>query len=816
MQFSIELKKYILMIRHLFKFSFRALKRQKGYVFINMMGLAIGMACALLIALFVINELSYDKFHEHREQIYRVGLHGRFSGQEAKMAYTSPPLAPTMAEEFPEVENFLRMHIWEETVIRIEDRFYTEDHLAMVDSTFFDFFSIPLIKGNPETALAEPFSVVLSETAARRFFGDEDPMNKLLQAGGVEEHFRVTGVMEDIPENSHFRAGILGSITSTHPTYDVTQFLSNNLFSYVKLQPDADPAAVNERFEALIVKYIGPVLREFMGVTVEEFLAAGNRFNYFLQPLTAIHLDPSVESSHHPPNDPKYLWIFGSIGVLIIAIASINFMNLSTAQATKRAREVGMKKVVGASRGMLVRQFIAETIILAFMALLVALVLVELSLPYFNDLLSLGLSLSYFGSWYVIPALFVLIGFIGLLAGSYPAFYLSSFHPATVLKGKNSGKQNIRVRMALTVLQFVISIMLITGSVIMYRQLVYMVNKDLGFDKENILVLRRAYTLGAQVDVFKSELQGIPGVLSVSASTTVPGRAMNSNSYTLPGRSDETFLLNSTFADYDYLETFGIEVAEGRYFDPEMLTDREACLINERALRNMGIDDPFSTRVINHGYGPPGYPVIGVLRDFHFESLRQDIAPAIVMFKQEDMHWGYVSIRYEGSMLRTVLSGTEALWDSFAAHQPMLYFFMDEDFNRLYREERQNARLSVIFTILAIFIASMGLYGLTAFSLQQRIKEIGIRKTFGAGVFTIWVMVAREVLTLVALATLVAWPLVYWVAGNWLQNYPYRITMQPQDFLLGFVIAVLIALGSITYRVIRTASMNPSISLRYE
>ncbi len=379
-------------------------------------------------------------------------------------------------------------------------------------------------------------------------------MNKLLQAGGEEEYFRVTGVMEDIPENSHFRAGMLGSITSTHPTYDLEQFLSNNLFSYVKLQEDADPAVVSERFEGLILKYIGPVLRQFMGITVEEFLAAGNQFNYFLQPLTAIHLDPSVESSHHPPNDPKYLWIFGSIGLLIIVIASINFMNLSTAQATKRAREVGMKKVAGASRGMLIRQFIAETIILAFVAMLVALMLVELVLPYFNDLLSLGLSLSYFGSWYVIPALFVLIGIIGFMAGGYPAFYLSSFHPATVLKGKNSGKQNIKIRMGLTVLQFVISIMLITGSVIMYRQLVYMVNKDLGFDKENILVLRRAYVLGPQVDAFKTELQGIPGVLSVSASTTVPGRAPNSNSYTLPGRSDETFLLNSTFADYDYLE----------------------------------------------------------------------------------------------------------------------------------------------------------------------------------------------------------------------------------------------------------------------
>lgn len=803
------------MTRHLFKFSIRALKRQGGYVAINVLGLAIGIACTLLIALFIIHELSYDQFHEHRDQIYRIGLHGRFSGRETRSAYTAPPIAPAMAEEFPEVESFLRMYIWEETVIQVDDRFYTEDHVAMVDSTFFEFFSIPLLRGNAETALTEPFSIVLSETASLRLFGDEDPMNKLLRAGNMPEHFRVTGVMADIPENSHFRAGMLGSFTSTQQASD-DNWLSNNLFSYVKLLPGTDPAAVSDRFEGLILKYIGPMIREFIGITIEDFLSSGNAYNFIMQPLTAIHLDPSVESDHHPPNDPRYLWIFGSIGVLIIVIASINFMNLSTAQATKRAREVGVKKVVGSSRGMLVRQFLAETIILAFVAMLVALVLVELSLPYFSNLLSLQLSLSYLGSWYVIPALLILILLIGLLAGGYPAFYLSSFHPASVLKGKTNGKQNTKLRLALTVMQFVISIMLITGSVIIYRQLNYMVNKDLGFDKENILVLRRAYTLGAQVEAFKTELQGIPGVLSVSASTAVPGRSYNNNGYTLRGRSDESFLLNTTFADYDYLETYGIAVAEGRYFDPELSTDREACLLNERAVRNMGIDDPFRTRIINLGDGPPGYPVIGLLRDFHFESLRQDIAPAIILFKQEDMHWGYVSIRYESSMLTRVLKETETLWDSFAASQPMLYFFMDQDFNRLYQEERQSARLSVIFTILAIFIASMGLYGLTAFSLQQRVKEIGIRKTFGAGVSTIWFMVCKEVMVLVALATVVAWPLVYWIGGNWLQNYPYRITMRPQDFLLGFVIAVLIALGSITYRVIRTASMNPSISLHYE
>jgi len=799
----------------LIKFSFRTLKRQGGYVAINILGLAIGMACSLVIALFIIHELSYDKYNEHRDQIYRLGIHGRFSGQESRMAYTAPPIGPAMAAEFPEVENVLRMYIWDETVIQIEDRYYTEDHLAMVDSTFFDFFSIPLLRGNEQTALTEPNSVILTETAARRLFGDEDPMDKLLRAGNMEEHFRVTGVMADIPDNTHFRAGMLASLTS-HDWVTEDNWLSNNLFTYLKLHPGADPEMVRDRFDGLIVKYIGPMIREFMGISMEDFLNAGNSYNFFMQPLTGVHLDPSVESDHRPPNDPKYLWIFGSIGVLILVIASINFMNLSTAQASRRAREVGMKKVVGSSRAMLVRQFITETLVLAFVSMLLAISLVEIALPYFNNLLSLHLSLSGMDSWYVFPSLLLLVFAVGLFAGVYPAFYLSSFQPAAVLKGKNYGKQNSRFRMALAVMQFVISIMLITGSVIMYRQLNYMIHKDLGFDKENVLVLRRAYVLGAQVDAFKTELQGIPGVVSVSSSTAVPGRSYNFNGYTLPGRSDETFLLQTTFADYDFLETYGIELAAGRYFDPENRTDRDACLINERAAHIMGLEEALDSRVINLGYGPPGYPVIGLLRDYHFESLRLDISPAIVVFKNDDVHWGYVSIRYEPHMLRRVLEETEALWGSFSTHQPMMYFFLDEDFNRLYREEEQNAQLSVIFTLLAIFIATMGLYGLTAFSLQQRIKEIGIRKTFGAGVISIWLMVSKEVMSLVGLATLLAWPLTYWVAGNWLQNYHYRISMQPQDFLLGFVIAAVIALGSISYRVIRTASINPSISLRYE
>ncbi len=804
------------MVKHLVKFSFRALRRQGSYVAINVFGLAIGIACSLIIALFIIHELSYDKYHEDHERIYRIGLFGRFSGQEVKAAYTPSPMGAAMLNDFPEVESFLRMNIWDETVIQWGDEFFHETNYIEADSTFFDFFSIPLLRGNKETVLTEPYTVVLTESAAGRIFGDTDPVGEMIRVGSYQNSFRVTGVMEDVPEATHFDAGMVGSFAS-NPRYNEETWTSNSFFTYVKLHPEADPQSVVDGFEHLLITYVGPELYRYMGITVEEFLGQGNEYNYFLQPLAGIHLDPSVEQHQKPANDPKYLWIFGAVGILILVIASVNFMNLSTAQAMKRAKEVGMKKVIGSTRGMLVWQFITETVILTFVALMLATVLTEFALPYVNNLLSLGLSMDYLGSWYVIPGMIIIVVTIGLFAGSYPAFFLSAFNPTTVLKGKSgNGRQNTSLRQALTVLQFTISIMLITGSAIMYRQINFMLNKDLGFDKENVLVLRRADVIGDQIDSFKNELLAIPGVQSVSASTAVPGRTNNNNGYMIRGRDSESFLMQTFWVDYDFLETYGIQLAEGRFFDPELQTDQYAAVLNESAVRNYRLEDPFATRIVRPDLAEDNVPVIGVVKDYHFESLHNSIAPSIFLFKGEGQNWGYISIRIEPGMTRRVVDETEQLWYSFTSSSPMLSFFMDDDFGRFYVEERQNAQLAVMFTILAIIIASMGLYGLTAFSLQQRIREIGIRRTFGASVANVWYMICKDVMVIVGIATILAWPLVYWITGNWLQNYQYRISLNISEFLLGFVFAIIIALATISYRVVHTASINPSLSLRYE
>ncbi len=808
------------MLTNLIKYSFRALKRQKAYVFINIIGLAIGMACSLIIFTFIRYELSFDQYNQKKERIYRVILSGRIGGQDALVTSTASPVGPAMLNEFPEVENFLRLNNWGETLIRNGENRFMDNIFLEADSSFFEFFSIHLLRGNKSTVLNEPHTVVLSKSTAKKIFGENDPINQLLRIGNDSASYKVTGIFEDIPETTHFETDAIGSFITNRRSSD-NEWLSNSFSTYVMLYPESDPAKVEARFPAFIEKHVGPEITRFIGITIQEFLEQGNRYTYYLQKLTKIHLDPSIMQEMKPANDPKYLWIFGSIAVLIILIAAINFMNLSTAQASKRAKEVGIKKVSGSTRELLIGQFLLETTLLALLAMLITVFIVEISLPYFNDLLGIGLSVGYFRDWYTIPGLILSALLIGLLAGSYPAFYLSAFNPYMVMKGLRAGnRRGIIMRSFLVVLQFSISIILIIGTLIMFRQISFMMNKDLGFNKEHLLVLRQAHTIGPKINSFKEEIRRIPGVVNVSASTAVPGHNNNNNGYTVKGRPQDSYLLQTNWVDYDYLDTYGIAMASGRFFDRKNATDKEACLINENAVKSYSFADPFSVR-FNIPTGDENeeikaMPVIGVVKDFHFESLKTDIAPYLFRFKDEDNNWGYISIKLAPNAGRNTIDEIEKTWESYTNSDPMQYFFMDKDFDRLYREEEQNSKLAIIFTMLAIIIASLGLFGLTSFTIQQRTREIGVRKTFGASVGTIWTMVAKEILMLVAISTAIAWPLVYWIADNWLQHYYYRITLQATDFLAGFLIALLIALITISHRTLKTARVNPAESLRYE
>lgn len=807
------------MIRNQLKYSLRAFKRQKSYVIINVLGLAIGLACSLIIVLFISYELSYDQYNEKKDRLYRIILDGKLGGQEVTVTSTAAIIGPTMLNEFPEVENFLRLNGRGETVIRYEDNYFTESAFLEADSSFFEFFSIPLLQGQKERVLNEPHTLVISETTAQKIFGNVDPIDQMLKVGTDSTLYRVTGVMEDIPENTHFAANIIGSFMTNSRADDKT-WMSNSFETYVLLYPNTNPEDVNNRFAGMIEKYVGPEIIKYLGITIEEFISAGNKYNMYLQKLTDIHLDPSIEQDLKAANDPKYLWIFGSIALLILTIASINFMNLSTAQATKRAKEVGIKKVSGSSRGALIKQFLIETVILSLIALLFTILITEISLPWFNSLLGIHLSVGYFSNWYTILVLIFGTAFIGLLAGSYPAFYLSSFNPYMVLKGMQvKSNRGGKLKSILVVLQFSISIVLIIGTLIMFRQINFMLNKDLGLDIEQIYVLRQAHVIGDKIKNFKEEIKTIPGVLNISASTAIPGHNNNNNGYRIKGRPEDSYLMFTNRADYDYLETYGIQLELGRYFDPSYATDKEACIVNESTVKSFVLENPLSIRFMNMDdeTGEVTYmPIIGVAKDFHHESLRSGIAPYVIKFKNENTNWGYISIKLSPNSSAETLEDIEKVWGSFTNNYPLQSFFMDKDFERKYREEKQNAKLSVLFTILAIFIATLGLYGLTSFTVTQRTKEIGVRKTFGASLKSIWYLVAKEIIILVVISTAIAWPLIYWIADNWLQNYHYRISLQVGDFLIGFFIAIIIALATISFRTIQTALVNPAESLRYE
>ncbi|MFH0841915.1 MAG: FtsX-like permease family protein [Bacteroidota bacterium] len=806
------------MFNNLFKYTIRSFKRQRSYIIINILGLAIGIACSLLIALYVINEAGYDKFNLKKDNIFRIVLNGKIGGQEIIGAYTCAPIGPTMAREFPEVETFVRMQNWGPMVVEYKDQTFTDDDIVAADSTFFDFFSIPLIKGDPDNQLNTPHEAVITESMAKKIFGEEDPIDKTLKLGDDTVEYVITGLMADVPEKSHFDAHVLVSFI-TMPVANSTFWLSNSFSTYLLLKPNTSSVTVSEKIPPMLEKYVGPELQKLMGISIDDFYNQGNEYSYFLQKLTDIHLDPSISQEFKPAADPKYLYIFGSIAILIVLIAAINFMNLATAQATRRAKEVGVKKVGGSTRGMLISQFLSESFLLAFTALLLALIIIWITLPYFNNLLGTQLKVNLLAKWYTIPGLLLFTVFVAFLSGTYPAFFLSSFNPVEVLKGNVKGNsRNGGIRRVLVVFQFAVSILLITATAVMYRQIFFMLNKDVGFNKEQILVINRAQSLESRVEAFKNSVREIPGVVNITSSTSIPGRINNNNGYGLEGRKDESFLMVSGWVDYDFIDTYQMKLADGRNFDKSFTTDRDACIINESAAKEFGISDISKTRfMLPSETGQFRYlQVIGIVKNFNFESLRNPIKPHIFLCKGDENLWGYITVKLSAQNYQGTITEIESRWKEFTSNDPMQYYFLDEDFEQMYKQEKQNAQLAVIFSILAIFIAALGLFGLTSFTVEQRTKEIGVRKAMGSSVTGIYFVISREIIVLVTVSALISWPLVYFIAKRWLENFYYRIDPGALSFLIGLIIALGIALATISYRILKAASINPAQSLKYE
>jgi putative ABC transport system permease protein len=803
-----------MIIKNMFKHSIRALNRQKVYLAINIVGLSVGIACSLIIALFIIHELSYDQFHSKKDRIYRLVIHGIIGDRELNAAVTAAPVGPTMLREFPEVEDYTRINTLNEPIIKYSDTKYIENDFIESDSSFFNVFSIPLIRGNKKMVLTAPHSLVLSKSAAIKLFGNNDPMDKLVKVGNDEVYYKITGIMEDIPETSHLRANMIGSFV-TNPNSRETYWANNNYETYVLLKPNTKPEQVNDKMPGLIRKYMGEIAQKSLGITIDEFINK-NKYSMYLQPINEIHFNPGITQygNSKPASNPKYLYIFGSVAVLIILIATINFMNLSTAQASRRAKEVGVKKVSGSSKGMLIRQFITESVLLSLLSLVFALVVVENILPYFNNLLGIKLQLNLFGNWYTIPVLLAFSVTVGLLAGSYPALFLSSFIPSVVLRGKlNEKMKHGRLRSLLVILQFSISIVLIVGTIIMARQIRFMLHKDLGFNKEQLVVITHADVIGNHSKTFKDALSRIPEVMKVTSSTAVPGHSESGRTYAVEGRTGDVMDFKINYIDFDFFDTYGMKLSSGRAFNESFSADNKACIVNESAVKQMNLSNPFNTYFID---GYERLNLVGVVKNFHYESLQSQINPYIFRLKDDGSNYGFFSIRLSTKASEKTIREIEKVWDEFASDNPLQYFFMDQEFAQKYKEEKQSAQLSAIFSILAVIIASLGLFGLTSFTIEQRTKEIGIRKSMGATASGIFYLVSKEFIFLVSISTLIAWPLIYFLAKKWLQNFYYRTEIRPLDFLIGFLVAIAVAVFTISYRTIKTARTNPVEALRYE
>lgn len=800
------------MLSNYLKVAFRNILKKKYYSSLNLLGLSIGITAAILILIYVQDELSYDYFHPNVEHKSVVALNGKIGNQEVQGVFTPPPMAGAAIEEIPGVINATRTSAISNIVIRYEDRAFTEQSVFWADSNFYDFFGYKLIRGDARTALSGPNKAVITEAMARKYFGNENALGKTLIVGNDKTSYEVTGVNANPPHNSHFRFEILLSFSSTDYSRN-TEWLNNNLNTYIETAPGVSDAQIQAGFEDLIQKYVGPEIERFVGMSLEKMREMGGKYGFFAIPLTDLHLNaPNVQTSFEPPGDITYIYIFSAVGVFLIIIACVNFMNLSTASAAGRAKEVGLRKTLGSNRQSMMVQFLVESILYVILAMVFSLILLYLILPWFNQLSGKELTLNIFTEpWFLATLLAMAFG-IGFLAGSYPAFYLTAFNPVEVLKGKISrGAKSGGFRRTLVVGQFFISISLIACTLLVNQQLNFMQNKNLGFNKDHSLVLTNTSRLGNNQRAFQEELMADTRVRAASYSNfTIPG-TNNVTVFRLPDR-DNDFIMAMYYADYEHKDALGFEMKEGRYFNRDFPTDTSGIVINEAAVKEMSLEDPVGKEILYAG-NQRIYRVLGVMKDFNFESLRNEIMPLALLLTDTANE---MIIRFDSDDPRESVAVVESVWNNYAAGEPADYTFLDSDFEQLFRQEQRLGDVFTAFTIIAIIIACLGLLGLSAYMTEQRKQEIGIRKVLGATTTSIVGMLSSEFLKLTGIAFLLAVPVAWYVIQSWLQNFAYRIDIGFMVFIVTAVATAVIVLLTISWQTLKAAFMNPVESIKTE
>lgn len=809
------------MLRNNFKTAFRQIKRQKFYSAVNITGLALGIACCLLIALYIKEEISYDQQHPNVENLYRVYRHGNLAEWKGK----SPPIPPVstviMVEELPEITSQARLNPYfgnagtnlVRKTTEQENKF--EEGFVYADPSLFELFHLPLIEGNITTILTEPNTLVITQKIAQKYFPNQSAIGETLVLNDDEENqsFRITGVTKNLPEQMHFDYDYFISMKTLDDSEQV-QWVANNYYGYVTVKDGTDMERLNQKLQAFSDKYFIPA---FKNNQLELDLSGGNFYRFRLQPVSDIHLYSDGFSPQLGENgDIRYVRLFALIAFFIFVIALVNFVNLSTARSANRAKEVGVRKVLGSMKGQLVTQFLVESVLMSVFAFIVGSVIATALLPFFNELSGKSLTIPYTDFTFFPLFLVAAIG-AGLLAGLYPSFYLSAFEPIQVLKGKLSrGAKSGWLRSGLVVGQFAISIGLIVATMVVYQQMNFIQNKKLGFEKDQVLLIQDTYTLGDQKMSFKKALKSIPEVKNASMSSYLPLDGGNRNSmayYTNQVNAGQTQLGMQVWrVDEDYINTLGMKLIAGRNFEPTMVTDSQAVILNQRAVEEFGLIDPIGKQIRSPFRDNPA-TVIGVVEDFHFESLKGKVE-SLGLFLAESN--SVISVKANSQSLDNLIAKSEKLWKTFAPNKPFRYTFLDDRFAKMYLAEDRAGKLFTVFSLLAIFIACLGLFAMATFMTEQRTKEIGIRKVLGASTFNIVLQLSKSFLYLVIGGLLIAVPIAYTQMNKWLNNFEYRIDMEWWIFGLAGLLVMLIAFLTVGSQSLRAALVNPIKSLKTE
>lgn len=776
----------------------RQIKKHKGFSAINISGMTIGLACCILILLWVQDELSFDRFNENADDIYRVYIEDHFpDGRLNAYGVTPGPLGEALKTEYPEVLDYVRVRVSRNTMVKTKESVFNEKEFAFADPSIFDVFTFPFLSGASNTGISDLSSIVITQSASEKYFGKENPLGKILNVDNRFD-FTVSGVIGDVPPNSHFSFDfVVPYRVLERYGIKINDWGSIATYTYILLQEDFP----YEEFESNIKDY----LRKRNPESITELR---------LQPVTDIHLRSKSIMGMGADGDIRYIYIFLAVAVFVLLIACINFISLTTARACKRAREIGMRKVMGAKRINLVFQFFNESFFYSFFSLLLSLVLVRILLPAFNNLTGKHVSLNFGHNLGIVLLLFALLSFAGLISGIYPSLYLSSFQPVNVLKiSIGRGKRGASFRKSLVVFQFSFSIIFIIGTLLVVRQLEYMRNRDLGFDKENLLYISLPESLSENYESVKRELKALPGVVAVTAASDLPTRVrISSHGAVWEGKSpDEMVELKILFTDYDYLETLGAAVAEGRFFTKEFSTDdQEAFVLNQSAVKALGLESPVGKMF---ELGQKG-TIVGVVQDFHFSSLHQAIQPLVMRISPERFTHLILRTRSEG--IPSTVRSLEDKWKKVMSGYPLEYGFIDESIDNLYRVEKRVGTIFGGFTLLSVFISCLGLFGLASFMAELRTREIAVRKVLGASVLGIVILFSKEFNKWVLLAAFFSWPIAYMVMDSWLANFAYRITIGSGPFIISAAMALVISQLTVSYQTIRAARSNPAESLKYE